>query len=100
MTYVPLWCKTNGSFLEGASHPEELVEEARRLGLRSLAGTDRDGVFGTGRAHVKAKEIGVSLLIGAQVTIDDGSVMVLRAQTRGGYAILCRLLTSGRLRSA
>ena len=100
MTYVPLWCKTNGSFLEGASHPEELVEEARRLGLRSLAVTDRDGVFGTVRAHVKAKEIGVSLLIGAQVTIDDGSVVVLLAQNRSGYANLCRLLTSGRLRSS
>ena len=55
MTYVPLWCKTNGSFLEGASHPEELVEEAQRLGLRSLAVTDRDGVYGVVRAHVKAK---------------------------------------------
>jgi error-prone DNA polymerase len=117
MTYVPLWCKSNGSFLEGASHPEELVEEARRLGLRSLAIADRDGVYGAVRAHVKAKEKGVHLLIGAQVTIatgasgacgessasdessENGSVMVLLAQNRGGYANLCRLLTKGRLRS-
>jgi len=39
--YVPLWCKSTFSFLEGASHPDELVEEAYRLGLRSLALTDR-----------------------------------------------------------
>ena len=54
--YSALWCKSNGSFLEGASHPEELVEEAHRLGLRALAITDRDGVYGIVRAHVKAKE--------------------------------------------
>ena len=99
MMYVPLWCKTNGSFLEGASHPEELVEEAQRLGLRSLAVTDRDGVYGVVRAHVKAREIGVQLLIGAQVTVEDGSVILLLAQNRRGYARLCRLLTTGRLRS-
>ncbi|MGH9463392.1 MAG: error-prone DNA polymerase [Vicinamibacteria bacterium] len=99
MSYVPLWCKTNGSFLEGASHPEELVEEAQRLGLRSLAVTDRDGVYGAVRAHVKAKEIGVRLLIGAQVTVEDESVIVLLAHDRRGYANLCRLLTTGRLRS-
>ena len=97
--YVPLWCKSNGSFLEGASHPEELVEEAQRLGLRSLAVTDRDGVYGAVRAHVKAREIGVQLLIGAQVTVEDGSVILLLAQNRRGYARLCRLLTAGRLRS-
>jgi error-prone DNA polymerase len=99
MTYVPLWTKSNGSFLEGASHPEELVEEAQRLGLRFLAVTDRDGVYGAVRAHVKAKEVGVRLLIGAQVTVEDDSVMVLLAQDRRGYANLCRLLTAGRLRS-
>jgi error-prone DNA polymerase len=67
--YAPLWCKSNFSFLEGASHPEELVEEAHRLGLRSVAITDRDGVYGMVRAHVKAKELAMHLVCGAQVTI-------------------------------
>src|SRR6478609_4682462 len=67
--YAPLWCKSNFSFLEGASHPEELVEEAHRLGLRSLAITDRDGVHGMVRAHVKARELAVQLICGAQVTV-------------------------------
>jgi error-prone DNA polymerase len=44
--YVPFWCKSNFSFLEGASHPDELVEEACRLGLPAIALTDRDGVYG------------------------------------------------------
>jgi error-prone DNA polymerase len=71
--YVPLWCKSNFSFLEGASHPEELVEEAHRLGLRSIAITDRDGVYGMVRAHVKAKELGVHLMCGAQLTVASPS---------------------------
>src|SRR4030095_12926493 len=98
-SYVPLWCKTNFSFLEGASHPDELIEEAHRLGLACLALTDRDGVYGIVRAHVKAQELGLQLIIGSQVTIDDGSMILLLAQDRCGYANLCRLLTAGRLRS-
>ena len=97
--YVPLWCKSNFSFLEGASSPDELVEEAHRLGLPALALTDRDGVYGLVRAHVRAREIGLRLIAGSQVTVADDSVIVLLAQDRGGYANLCRLLTAGRLRS-
>src|SRR5262245_52854296 len=66
-----LWVKTNYSFLEGASHPEELVAEAREAGLAALAITDRDGVYGLVRAHVEAKKLGVPLICGAQVTIGD-----------------------------
>ena len=97
--YVPLWCKSNCSFLEGASHPDELVDEAHRLGLPALALTDRDGVYGIVRAHVKAREVGLKLIVGSQVSVTDGSTIVLLAQDLGGYANLCRLLTTGRLRS-
>jgi error-prone DNA polymerase len=71
MTYAPLWCKSGYSFLEGASHPDELVEQAHHLGLRSLALTDRDGVYGIVRAHVKARELGLQLVIGAQVSVGE-----------------------------
>jgi error-prone DNA polymerase len=110
-TYAPLWCKSNGSFLEGASHPEELVERADELDLPALAITDRDGVYGIVRAHVDAKTRGRKLIVGAQVTVGaiDGdsagappappSTIVLLAQNRSGYANLCRLLTLGRRRS-
>jgi len=97
--YAPLWCKSNFSFLEGASHPEELVEACAELGLTELALTDRDGVYGVVEAHVKAREIGVRLLLGSEVTLDDGSSLLLLATDRQGYASLCRLLTAGRLRS-
>ncbi len=105
MSYVPLWCKSHFSFLEGASHPDELVEAAHRQGLRSLALTDRDGVYGIVRAHEKAIELGIDLIIGAEVTVDGAtaetppSTLVLLAQNRDGYAQLCRLLTIGRRRA-
>ncbi len=67
--YVPLWCKTSFSFLEGASQPDELIEEAHRLGLTAVGVADRDGVYGMVRAHVKARELGVQLLPGATLTI-------------------------------
>ncbi|MBP2680815.1 MAG: DNA-directed polymerase PolC, partial [Candidatus Krumholzibacteriota bacterium] len=99
-SYVPLWCKSNYSFLEGASHPEELVEEAASLGIRSVAITDRDGVYGVVRAHVKARECGVRLIIGSEITVDDGSTIVLLAMNAKGYANLCELISDGRLRSS
>ena len=117
MSYVPLWCKSNFSFLEGASHPDELVEQTHALGVRTLALTDRDGVYGMVRAHVKARELGVSLIVGAEVSVVDGapaaaeadpestggpparsSTCVLLAMNRTGYANLCRLITAGRRR--
>jgi len=103
--YVPLWCRSNFSFLDGASHPDELVEQAHALGIETLALTDRDGVHGMVRAHVKAKELGVRLIVGSEVTVDDvtgaaalPSTCVLLATNRVGYANLCRLITAGRLR--
>ncbi|HEY2987990.1 MAG TPA: error-prone DNA polymerase [Candidatus Binatia bacterium] len=98
-SYVPLWCKSNFSFLEGASHPDELIEEARRLGLDALALTDRDGVYGIVRAHAKAREAGLHLIVGSQVTLDDRSTIVLLAENRAGYTNLCRLVTIGRRRA-
>lgn len=94
--YTPLWCKSNFSFLEGASHPEEILEEAHNLGIRALALTDRDGVYGIVRAHLKAKELGIKLIVGSEVTVNDGSNLILLVQNRQGYANLCQLLSKGR----
>jgi error-prone DNA polymerase len=98
-SYAALWCKSNFSFLEGASHPEELVEACARLGIESLALTDRDGVYGVVEAHVAAREHGVHLIIGSEVTVADGSSIILVVMDREGYANLCRLITRGRRRS-
>jgi error-prone DNA polymerase len=97
--YAPLWCKSNHSFLEGASHPEELVRTARELGLPALALVDRDGVYGAVEALLAAEEVGLHLVVGAQVSVCDGTHVLLLAQDREGHRNLCRLLTRGRLRS-
>jgi error-prone DNA polymerase len=94
--YAPLWCKSNFSFLEGASHPDELVAEAHRLGLPAIAVTDRDGVHGIVRAHLEARRLGVKLICGSEITVEDGSTIVLLAESREGYRNLCRLITAGR----
>ena len=99
--YVPLWVKSNHSFLEGASFPEELVERAHALGLPAVAITDRDGVYGLVRAHMRAKELGIRIVTGAQLTVDiegDSHHVVALAKTRLGYADLCRALSLGHAR--
>jgi error-prone DNA polymerase len=75
------------------------VAEAARLGLRSIALTDRDGLYGAVRAHVKAREMGVHLILGSEITIDTGARVILLATSKRGYANLCRLVSKGRLRS-
>ena len=99
--YVPLWVKSNHSFLEGASFPEELVEHAHALGLPAVAITDRDGVYGLVRAHMRAKELGIRVVTGAQLTVDvEGNAhhVIALAKTRRGYADLCRALSLGHAR--
>ena len=102
MSYVPLWCKSNYSFLEGASHPEELVAQAAFHGLAAVAVTDRHGVYGLPRAHQRILELEsqLKLLCGAQVTLlEPESQLILLVQNKGGWKNLCRLLTRGARRS-
>ncbi|WP_375759270.1 error-prone DNA polymerase [Corallococcus exercitus] len=97
MSYAELVCRSHFSFLHGASHPEELVATAARLGLSALALTDRDGLYGVVKAHLAAKEHGVKLLLGAELTLEDGPPVVVYAKDAGGYANLCRLVSHGRM---
>ncbi|MEO8629578.1 MAG: error-prone DNA polymerase, partial [Betaproteobacteria bacterium] len=68
-SYAELHCLTNFSFLRGASHPEELVERAVKLGYSALAVTDECSLAGVVRAHVAAKETGLKLIVGAEFEI-------------------------------
>ena len=110
--YVPLWCKSNFSFLEGASHPEELVQHCRKLDIPALVLADRDGVHGVVRAHVETANGETTsdrtprLIVGSQITVADDpddpsdrkATLLLLAQSRAGYANLCQLISTGRLR--
>src|SRR5437764_9843354 len=93
--YAELHCRTNFSFLEGASHPDELVARAAELGHSALAITDRESLAGVVRAHVAAKEAGLKLLVGAAVTPMDAAPLLLWATDRTAYGRLSELLTLG-----
>ncbi|HEY1378586.1 MAG TPA: error-prone DNA polymerase [Gemmataceae bacterium] len=97
--YAELHCKSNYSFLEGASHPDELVATAADLGYRALAVTDRDSLAGVVRAHVAAKEHGLKLIVGAELHLSDALPVVVWAPDRRTYGRLCRLITTGRRRA-
>jgi len=99
-SYAELHCRTNFSFLEGASHPDELVVRAAELGYGALAITDKNSLAGIVRAHAAAKESGLKLLIGAEITPLDAPPVVLWATDRAAYGRLCRLITKGRRRAA
>ena len=97
--YAELEVTTNFSFLEGASHPEELVERAHELGLAALAVTDRNSLAGVVRAHVTAKRLGLRFLVGARIDLEDAPSVLLWPTDRKAYGRLCSLLTEGRRRA-
>jgi error-prone DNA polymerase len=108
MSYAALWVKSDRSFLVGASSPEELVDRAADHGLGALALTDHGGVYGAVRAHIRARERGIKLLLGAEMTLAEpplpftdpspsrplaGPRLVLLAQDLRGWAALAGLIS-------
>ena len=100
MAYAELHCLSNFTFLRGASHPQELVQQAAHLDYRALALTDECSVAGVVRAHEAAKEAGLHLIIGSEIQLADGPRLVLLAMDRTGYGNLCQLITQGRRRAS
>src|SRR5258706_8156810 len=96
--YAELHCRSNFSFLRGASHPEELVERAHALGYSALALTDECSFAGLVRAHVAAKERGLPLIVGTEVLLEKSLRLVLLATTRRSYGAISALVTTGRRR--
>jgi error-prone DNA polymerase len=106
--YAELHCHSNFSFLDGASHPEELVEEAARLGLEALALTDHDGLYGVVRFAEAARAVGLPTVFGAELSLDltkpqngeadpEGGHLLVLARGTEGYARLSRTLSDGHL---
>src|SRR4051812_12366874 len=106
--YAELHCHTNFSFLDGASHPEELAEEAARLGLNGLAVTDHDGFYGVVRFSQAARELGLPTIFGAELSLGltkpqngepdpEGSHLLALAHGHEGYARLARTIGRAQL---
>lgn len=107
--YAELHSHSNFSFLDGASHPEELAEEAARLGLEALALTDHDGMYGVVRFAEAARAVGIPTVFGAELSLDlprtqtgvadpEGRHLVVLCCDPAGYARLCRAITLAQLR--
>src|SRR6476620_419987 len=92
--YVELHCHSAYSFLDGASHPEELAARAAALGYPSLALTDHDGVYGSPEFAHAAKHAGIRPITAAEVTIEGASHVTLLCESGRGYANVCRILTA------
>ncbi len=97
--YVELHSRSAFSFLRGGSLPEQMAVTAGELNLGTMALSDRNGVYGLPRFSAAAKENGVRPILGAELTMEDETVLPVLIESRAGYQNLCRLLTKSHLRS-
>ncbi|MGB0114957.1 MAG: error-prone DNA polymerase [Ilumatobacteraceae bacterium] len=95
--YAELHCHSNFSFLDGASHPEELATEAARLGLEALAITDHDGLYGVVRFAEAAKAVGLPTVFGAEIGLTEHHGEVLSASVGRSEADTTRQIDTGRV---
>ncbi len=106
--YAELHAHSNFSFLDGASSPEQLLEEAQRLGLHALGLTDHDGFYGIVRMAEAAESYDIKTVFGAELSLGlrkpqngeadpEGSHLVLLARGEEGYHRLAGALTAGQL---
>jgi error-prone DNA polymerase len=106
--WAELHCHSSYSFLDGASSPAELAEEANRLGLSALAITDHDGMYGVPQFAQAAAKIGLKTVFGAELTLDlpkrqakdpdpPGRHLLVLARDPDGYRSLCAAISAAQL---
>ncbi|CAK2051551.1 DNA polymerase III subunit alpha [Vibrio crassostreae] len=100
--YSELFCQSNYSFLEGASHAEELVLQADFLRYKALAVTDECSVAGIVKVHsaIKQHKLSLKQIVGSMFWLNDECQLVLLCPNRQAYAELCRIITNARRRSS
>src|SRR5690554_2623530 len=101
MNYGELFCQSNFSFLEGASHPQELVSRASLLGYGALAITDECSVAGVVKAYsaIKQEQLPIKLIVGSLFRLQQQLELLLLCPNRQAYAELCRVITNARCRA-
>ena len=95
--YAELHAHSNFTLLDGGSHPEELIARAAELGLGAIALTDRDALYGAVRFAQAGRDDGMAAIIGAELSMDDASHLIVLVEDKTGYANLSRLLSRARL---
>ncbi|MGB3714103.1 MAG: PHP domain-containing protein, partial [Candidatus Promineifilaceae bacterium] len=91
-----LHCHSNFSLLDGASHPEELVSRAAELGMKALALTDHDAVYGAPRFVRSAEAQGIKPILGAELTLSGDHHLTLLVENQAGWHNLCYLISRAR----
>src|SRR5262245_39568944 len=99
MSYCELHCCSAFSFLRGGSFAEQLADVAGELEMPAMALLDRNGFYGAQRFSVAAREHGVRPIVGAELSMEDGSILPMLVESRTGYKNLCELFTEAHLRS-
>jgi len=99
MVYTELQVTSNFSFLRGASHPEEMVVQAKIYGYNKIAITDRNTLAGIVRAHSAAKKHGIGFIPGCRLDLLDGYSLLAYPTDKAAYGRLSALLTEGNLRT-
>lgn len=97
--YAELFCFSNFSFLYGASHAEELVQQAHALGYQALAITDECSLAGVVRAHVEAEKCGLALIIGSYFVSRESLRFIALAPHKQAYHQLSSYISQARRRS-
>lgn len=101
MSYAELMSQSNFSFLDGASHPEELVRRAAFLNYEAIAITDECSLAGVVRAHqcIKEENLKIKLIIGSYLRYQNELELLLLCPNKQAYSELCRLITHARRRA-
>ena len=98
--YAELHARSNFSFLDAGSHPEELVERAAEIGIEALAIADADGLYGAVRFARHARERALPAIVGARLHLPEGIPLVLLVAESCGYHRLCELISGAQLRGS
>ena len=96
MSYAELCAQSNFSFLQAASHPQELVTRAHALGYQALALTDECSVAGVVRAHEQAKALNMAFVPGALFQLPGAWTVVVLPHNLAGWGQLCEHITAAR----
>lgn len=99
MSYTELQVTTNFTFLRGASHPEEFVQQASEYGYAAIAITDRNTFAGIVRAHAAAKRLNMRIITACRLDLQDGPSLLAYPTDIHAYSRLSNLLTTGNLRT-
>ncbi|MDY6989218.1 MAG: DNA polymerase III subunit alpha [Thermodesulfobacteriota bacterium] len=87
------------SFLYGTFTPETLVQRAKEKGFSAMALTDKNGLYGAVRFYKAAKAMALKPILGSEITLSDGTSLILMALSFAGYKNLCRILSEAHLKN-